>query len=866
MADLQRTVEIIFGAVDQTGSGLSSVGTNLNKAVDSVSSITSPLADIGTKALEAEAAVLTLGATLLTIAVNEASTFGEKVEEIGSLVNATPEQVNALTESIQDFASDSTSGFDDINQAMYIATSNLGATAKALDVLTVAEEGAVVGATNIKTTAALLTRTMNAYGLVTNDSATNTKNAERVMAAMFTTVQNGDINMQALSDNMGKVASTASAAGVDIETVGSAIAALTGAGVSADQSMTLLNALLKELLSPSEDLDKALGGLSVTSDGLPAVMNKLKASTGGSADKIYELFSSSEAAKGALILANDSAGKFDGTLKAMNTSVQNFKTNYDGMVGGVEDSTQKLINNTTILLQKVGAPLQDGWADILDGMTSVLKGFSLGVDNGAFDPVFTAFDGFSDDISAYLQQIGANLPEALALVDFTGLIASLEELGFDIGNIFDGVDLSTPEGLAQAIQFVVDSIASLTKVVGGIVDAWGPVIRAFVSGTNEFNNLDDSAKKTFGNITGLAQTFETLKGAVTTGAGALDTVGKALTVIAGIQAASSIAGISSALSGVSAAAGGVGLSGLIAKLGPAGLAGAGVLAAGAVGYGAGTGLAWGIDQLLSKVTGSETTLGGWIYDITHGGDEAEASAGKVNALGDSATSLNELGSAADDMTLSWNEATQSFESVTDAQGKSTESSRKLTDATKDAADAGKQGSDAWLKVQGIMLETQKQTNDFTLKMAAIASKDFEVSVKANVDLKTAEIVADTQRITAAFDATAKTIGSLTTGVTDMWGAFANVDSDGDPFKAQALKYAAKNMEERLDQELKIKQQMANAITKKLEAESARLKSGEALITIDAGTLAPELELVFDKILKFTQVRATQDGLTMLVGL
>jgi len=39
-----------------------------------------------------------------------------------------------------------------------------------------------------------------------------------------------------------------------------------------------------------------------------------------------------------------------------------------------------------------------------------------------------------------------------------------------------------------------------------------------------------------------------------------------------------------------------------------------------------------------------------------------------------------------------------------------------------------------------------------------------------------------------------------------------------------------------------------------------------LISIDGGNLAPELELVFDKILKFTQIKASQQGLSMLVGL
>ena len=149
MADLQRTVEIIFGGVDNTGEALSSISDNANKAIEATSKITEPLANVADHAVKAEAAMLALGATFLTVAVNEASKFGEKVEEIGSLVNATPEQVDQLKSSIQDFASNSVSDFDSITKAMYVATSNLGDTSKAMDILAVAEKGSQVGATGL---------------------------------------------------------------------------------------------------------------------------------------------------------------------------------------------------------------------------------------------------------------------------------------------------------------------------------------------------------------------------------------------------------------------------------------------------------------------------------------------------------------------------------------------------------------------------------------------------------------------------------------------------------------------------------------------------------------------------------------------
>lgn len=902
MADIQKTVEIIFGAVDNTGSGLKSISSNLDSIVESASNITGPLSDVSDKALKAETAILALGSALLTVAVNESSKFSDSVREIGTLVNATPADVENLKTAIQDFAGTSTSSFDQITQAVYTATSNIGDTSKALDVLAIAEKGSVVGATSLDNAAALLTRTMNAYGLVTDDSATNTANAERVMAAMFATVQAGDTNMSLLSSSIGKVASSAAAAGVPIETVGAALAALTGAGISTDESMTLLNALFKELLNPTKALAPVLGDVSVSADGLQKVMEVLKDKTGGSADEMFKIFSSSEAAKGALILANDSAGKFSGTLDAMTTATVAFNKNYENMVGSVSQSSQQLENNFKILLQNIGGPLEAGWADILDGLKSVTQGFSIGIDQGAFDPVFAAFQGFESDIADFLKQISQNLPAALENVDFSGLIDSLRDLGFEIGDLFGDVDLSTPEGLAKAIQFVIDSVESLTRVVSGIVDVWGPVVQGFLSGIDAFNNLDSSTQKTAGQLLGISQVFETLKGAVLTGSAALDTMGTALNAIAGVQVAEAIGTIA-------------------AKLGSTGLAGAAIVAAGAVGYGAGSGLAAGIDTLLSKVTGQETSLGSFIYDITHSGNESLTASTKMKELGnavsnisdeaakaapdihnydaevqaasdsgfdfaaavnDVANSLGLMGDSADDVVGSFGTLAEA-ESAALAEidkGKTTaitfsdgmyqlhasnqavaESSNDVAIAVEDTSKAMVRGSAEWERVQNVMLETTKQANYFQIKLGELANERYEIDVRAAVDLQTAQIEADTSRIQAAMQATSEAIQSLVTGSTDLWGLW----SDASRFDQSELKRAAERMEQRLDDELELKRQLTESIVAQAQATTQRLLSGEPIIQIDGGQLAPELEMIFDKILEYTQIRASNEGLNLLLG-
>lgn len=903
MASIEHTIEIVFGAVDNTGSVLSDIGSGIENSVNEISNLTGPLADIADKALLAEGAVISLGAAFLTAAVNESAQFGEKLEEIGSLINATPDQVAELRTAIQDFASNSTSNFEQIGNAVYIATSNLGDTAAALDVLAVAEGGAIVGATDLESTAALLTRTMNAYGLVTEDSAQNTENAERIMSALFATVQNGDTNMTALAENLGRVSSTAAAAGVPIEDVGASIAALTGAGVNTAESMTLLNAILKELLNPGKELAPVLQGISLETDGLKGVMDRLKEATGGSADQLLNIFSSSEAAKAAIILTNDEAGKFSGTLDKMSTATQDFKTNLDNMTGGVADSTQKLANNATILLQEVGAPLEEGWASILDSLSAVTQGFKISIDEGSFDPVFAAFSGFEQDIADFLNRIAENLPAALEQVDFSGLIDAFADLGLEIGDLFGDVDLNTPEGLASAIQRIVDSFQSLTQAVSGIIKAWGPVVQGFVAGVDAFNGLDDASRKAIGQILGVAQEFEVLKGALLGGADALQTIGGALSAIAGIQVANTIAGIAT-------------------SLGPTGLAAAAGAAAGAVGYGVGTGLASGIDELLSAVTGSETSLGSWIYDLVNGEEDLNKlatttrdtsdSVSEFNqSLDDTAQSLDESAASVDSTaeSFSWfddavkavsdsivvasdssTNAANGFQTLAEAQDYLAQTAKegnaqfieykdglyqitdggfaaadavdKAADSLVDAAEKTKTGSEEWKRVQDVMLETEKVANDFKIEMEKLSNERYAIDVQANVDLQTAQIEADTQRIQAAFESINQAVSSLTTGTTDLWSAF----SDKAGFVGgDELEQAALRMEKRLDEELELKRQLTAAIVEQAYATADRLNSDTPIINIDGAQLQPELEMIFDKILEYTQIRATNEGLNLLLG-
>jgi hypothetical protein len=75
-----------------------------------------------------------------------------------------------------------------------------------------------------------------------------------------------------------------------------------------------------------------------------------------------------------------------------------------------------------------------------------------------------------NDIANLLNKIAENLPEALGQVNFAGLMAALKDLGIEVGGLFGDIDLSTPRGLADVIQIVVDDFKNLIAIASNDIN------------------------------------------------------------------------------------------------------------------------------------------------------------------------------------------------------------------------------------------------------------------------------------------------------------------------------------------------------------------------------------------------------------
>jgi phage-related protein len=94
-------------------------------------------------------------------------------------------------------------------------------------------------------------------------------------------------------------------------------------------------------------------------------------------------------------------------------------------------------------------------------------------------------------------------------LDFSGLIRSFQNLGDEMGDafaqIFGNIDLSTPEGLGDALQMIVNGIAALTNVTAGIVDGLEPVFAAFGGLARSADTAGEDAQLAVGQFLGAAE-------------------------------------------------------------------------------------------------------------------------------------------------------------------------------------------------------------------------------------------------------------------------------------------------------------------------------------------------------------------------
>jgi len=914
MADLTKTVEIIFGAVDQTSAGLSAISSSVDKFAASTSKITGPLSDVAQKVELTTAALGALGVALVSHATNEFAIFENSVIGLEKVLDDT-ESIEKYKDTARDLAlqygvtaNSVLDGIATFKQAGFNANEAAILQKNALDLI-------IAGDVDATRATEILVAAIKGFGFEVQETPRFVEALNNVSNKFAT-----DVNQ--LAEGMSRVAPIAKTMGFSFdETAGlltPIIEVFRDGSVSAD---ALKTGLLK-LTDDSKPVRDALKELGVSQTDVNGQMRSGR-------DIFYDVAAamSSLDANQRLVLTQQLIG-IDQTPKMIKVfedlgKVQDVTAVSMAVTGSALQEVEKRLNSLTVAANKneqawnllsvaIGEKLSTGTLKSTQGLTSLGVALESAVKAGSFDPILNEINAVNIGFGQFIDKVSKALPDAIKLVDFSGLIKAFKDLGLEFGGIFDNIDLTSPQGLAKAVQFVVDSVTSLINVTDGIVAAWSPVIKAFLAGINTFNGLDDSTKKYIGTALGVSQVFETLKGALTSGATAFSAVGTALKTISDTGAEVVILRLAASLGNpaITAAAAAFGAIGFaidanvtayddlkkrqdtVADSTDHLATVQGVIKDRLADISARTGIAVNsmddLNQAMDdgKIVFNDAT---GLYEKAGAGVKAFGDATKSTALTQSEweKSVNGVADALGLVKKEAGEVTTTYKTHDEAMKALLATNSSITNqwitqkdglftlhqTQKVATESGKELAKTAEQIAletGKLTEKQKlaieQTNKLELQLNELASNERIKYMEFEANIKIADIQAQAQQVVAAFDeigvaiqatqaAQAEIFGSLVEGLTS--GKLHGLDK-------YFLQDYALEQQRQAQQALDDQSRLIDAQVNQMNARTQALLNGGGLININADNLAPELQMVLRSLLEHIQIEANAEGLELLL--
>ncbi len=830
MADIQKSVEIIFGGKDNVSPSAKAITGVLDELGATVDKTAGHIAGFAEGMLKIEAALAALAAGTLTLAVKEAGEFGNQISEISTLTNATADEIGGFRKEILEYARDSRKSIDDINQSIYQAVS-LGIDYKdSLAMMKDAERLAVAGRAELVSTTELLGGTLNAYGESVDKAA-------KYSDVFFETVRLGKTTIPELAASLSRVTGLAANAGVPIETLASAIAALTATGAPTEQAITGIRQAIANIIDPAKkarEMAAALGidfnAAALQSKGFEGVMRDIYQATGGNTEQIAALFESTKALNAVLTLASDKSGKFAESLKAMQAASGSTEAAYRKMADTFASANQQLANNVKATLIEVGEPLLKSYGDLAVGIVEIFKGLSVSFDSGAFEPIYTELNDFAGRVTEFLKGVSEALPEALTMVDFSPVINSLKTLGSSLGLFFEGLDFTKPQDLARALQAVIDTIGSMITVTSGMVDQFKPLWDAISGTIAAFNATDEASKKATGNIFALAIEIKEF--------------GKTLTLMLEV------------------------------------MNWFGIKVEAVFGYF--SNVAWRIGNIVDILKSAATfdweglkksLYEFWSFDTRKQADDYEASLKGV------AEAWWETGGAAKAASKDMADKTSgvissgldraSREIVLFGENFNNAAKSVATSANTDIVPALKKVSDE-AKESKASLDKLPQKLQVAIELQKVDTAQFEAETRRMSSLLDFEVRIDTARIEAESKKVEAVFASIGTSVTSTGSQLSSIFQTltSPEIRGAKFRLLEKQIEEenrRRDETLELQRDTIRAQVDLMQAKTRAIDRGEAIIKVSAAGLAPHLEAFMWEILEAIQVRASQEGLELLLG-
>lgn len=874
MADLSRTVEILFNGVDNVSDTLDTVSRNMGRLGQDIGDISAPFVTATEKIAEMNLAI----AGIAGIALKARSDIETETTKMGNALGVPIEKVEEFADIAgriykDDFADTVSDAFDLVTSA---ASRFKAATSEDLGQI-VKDSQKLASTFDIDYADA-----MSGASSLMNDFGLSSEQAFDFLAKGF---QEG-LNK---SDDF-------------IDSINEYGQLFADGGASADDMFRIFKGGFDESILGTDkvaDLFKEFG---------------VKISEGG---KSVEDAFAALGIKYADVVSDLSTGK---------TTISDVFTTVTSKIAESEDGVTRFKNGVALMgtpFEDLGSTavtelgkIKDTVADIDGAMAKLSPDESLGKKFTQLRKTIT-YELTSSDMWGLIDDklqnafggMKTSFEEAFADADFSDLEDAFDNMLDAISDNFGDMDLdlTTVEGMKNAIDLVSDAIAGIVNTGAGLYDALSPVIQFAKDAVQWFGDLDPKTQNLIGKIAGLGTELAILGGILSTGSALFG----GLSTLAGMFGSGSVL-----MTGLTS-------FGLLLA-GPAGIAiGLGAVATAAMKFSFGN-MAEDADLAMKALDKQNDVLNDLYDSIANLPDDvqtvdiyAAVDAGeleKAQTMIDKATAdahiaeiaaeveakefhdfmdnmedipdetvaeitaaINEgdfarvqdlLAEAGEGVTTevavsvdetSVSDAKTTLEYFVDGERYTIEVDVEATnvEAAKDKIDEIPTEKQLEIKLQGDIdkeIESIKST-------AETAQTAMEWTAK--IDIAQAESAAEVLK--SAFESSASVVGDLSDSTSDMFGSLLdgwNELSGYDKMQFMDLLEDQADMEKKAaDAQIKL----LEAQIKLMEEKSKAMQNGDGLIKIDSTGLEPALEMVMWEIISKVQVRAAEEASEFLLG-
>lgn len=920
MADLEKTVAIIFEGVDQMGAGVTSATSQIDQFADKAEQAAAPLAAVTKGLLAAEGAALAVAVAFGSRAYDAAVKFEAAQADLAKTLSDSDGSVDQFTRQITDLSNaygesstDLLATMANYKQAGFTAEESLQLVKNGLDLV-------IAGDVEAIQSSEYLIATLKGFKAPASD-------AGQLLEVLNAASNSYATDVDQLAQGMARLSPIAATMGLDFEQTAELLIPVIEVFRSGPEAANALRTGLLRLGDDSAPVQEALESIGVsqrdTNDILrdsSDILLDVASATSGLADseKLFvaqQLFGIEQSTKMVTVLDSLEGSTVD-VSAAMEKSAS-VSEEVAIRLGTAEKAGDRARESFENLARTLGTNFLDEMAGINSAIAEVFIQFEQAASDGALDGFFEAITPTLDEIKRLAGEVAEALPEALEGADYSGFSDGMRALFGDLENV--SIEADDLQGVIEALGDTFKSLSEFTagtvEIFKGVAGALAPVIDAFLS-------LDGDAQKLLGTIGGISLV-----------------VGPAAGVLGGLTTAiSALAGKNGVI-----ALGLPRIRDLSAALGKnSGLAAVAFIAGEAI---------YGMYQRLEEFNKAPINLSDKLkkdLEEVENIQGDEFSLFNVENLAASYESLKQYfgwgDEAAEDFQLVNDEAVKAAIAVANLGGgakeagsslegmggSASESAKEVTTIEQAAIDAaiavaalGDDGKDEIQKLDiaavdaalavakigedneginvlsadindtsqfvrgldgnlievgksiSIMGEAAKKAGDdaedggekfseFEKTLLELESNERIKAMEFTASIAVAGLEADARKVEAVLGATSTTIEATASSIDGLFSSLAGGDLS---FRQQW------NLEDAIEQQLKIQREAGEAQNKVLEAQAKlmqekanALRNGDGLVKIDSTGLEPALEMIMWQILEKVQLRANAEGAEFLLGL